>query len=85
MRKLELYTTPACPHCLALKKVIQEVLPEFADKYSFKEISAASPMGYLKSLRNNIHSAPTLLIDGKVVARTALSEKELTLILKTNL
>jgi glutaredoxin len=85
MKKLELFTTPACPHCLALKKTIQDVLPAFADKYSYKEFSAASPIGYLKSLRNNIHSAPTLLIDGKVVASAALSEKELTLILNTNL
>ncbi len=85
MKKLELYTTLACPHCRTMKKTISDVLPEFPDQYQFKEISASSPIGYIKSLKNNIHSAPTLLIDGRVVARTAISKSELTNILTINL
>lgn len=85
MKKLELYTTLACPHCKTMKKTIGEVLPGFADLYQFKEISVSSPIGYIKSLKNNIHSAPTLLIDGRVVARTSISKTELTNILTTNL
>jgi len=85
MKKLELYTTLACPHCRTMKKTISDVLPEFSDQYQFKEISASSPIGYIKSLKNNIHSAPTLLIDGRVVARTAISKTELTNILTINL
>lgn len=85
MKKLELYTTLACPHCKTMKRTIEEVLPDFTDKFDFKEISASSPPGYIKSLKNNIHSAPTLLIDGRVVARTAISKTELTNILKSDL
>lgn len=85
MKTLELYTTLACPHCRTLKKNINEVLPGFTGQYQYKEISASSPLGYIKSLKNNIHSAPTLLIDGRVVARTVISIAELTQILKSNL
>ena len=85
MKTLELYTTFACPHCKTLKKTIEEVIPEYSEQYQFREISASSPLGYIKSLKNNIHSAPTLLIDGQVVARTAISKTELNQILKSNL
>jgi len=85
MKTLELYTTFACPHCRTLKRNINEVLPEFTGHYQYKEISVSSPLGYIKSLKNNIHSAPTLLIDGLVVARTAIGITELTQILKSNL
>lgn len=84
MKTLELYTTFACPHCKTMKRTITEVLPGFTDHYQYKEISASSPLGYIKSLKNNIHSAPTLLIDGRVVARTAISKTELINILKSN-
>jgi glutaredoxin len=83
MKKLELYTTLGCPHCKTMKKTIGEVIPDFNNQYKFTEISASSPLGYLKSLKNNIHSAPTLLLDGRVVARTAISKTELLNILKT--
>ena len=85
MKKLELYTTLACPHCKTMKKTIGEVLPEFEDQYQFSEVSASSPLGYIKSLKNNIHSAPTLLIDGRVVARSAISKTELINILTSEL
>jgi len=85
MKKLELYTTLGCPHCVTMKRNLEKILPDFSDAYQFKEISASSPIGYLKSLKNNIHSAPTLLIDGKVVARTALNPSELTQLLKSQL
>ncbi len=85
MKKLELYTTFACPHCKTMKKTIGEVLPEFEDQYQFSEVSASSPLGYIKSLKNNIHSAPTLLIDGRVVARSAISKTELINILTSEL
>ncbi|MHC1775268.1 MAG: hypothetical protein AB9834_07590 [Lentimicrobium sp.] len=83
MKKLELYTTLACPHCKTMRRTIDEVLPDFTGQYKFSEISASSPLGYLKSLKNNIHSAPTLLLEGRVVARTAISKTELLNILKT--
>jgi glutaredoxin len=84
MKKLELYTTFACPHCKTMKRTIAEVLPEFEGEYQFSEVSASSPIGYIKSIKNNIHSAPTLLIEGLVVARTALSKTELINLLKSN-
>jgi glutaredoxin len=85
MKKLELYTTLACPHCKTMKRTIGEVMPDFNNQYIFTEISASSPLGYLKSLKNNIHSAPTLLVDGRVVARTSISKTELIHILKSEL
>ncbi|MBK6963294.1 MAG: hypothetical protein IPH20_04960 [Bacteroidales bacterium] len=85
MKKLELYTTLACPHCKTMRRTIDEVMPDFIGQYKFSEISASSPLGYLKSLKNNIHSAPTLLIDGRVVARTSISKAELLHIFKSNL
>jgi glutaredoxin len=85
MKKLELYTTLACPHCKTMKRTIEDVLPDFISQYKYNEISASSPLGYIKSLKNNIHSAPTLLIDGRVVARTAISKTELINLLKSDL
>lgn len=84
MKKLELYTTFACPHCRTMKKLIGDVLPDFTDVYQFKEISASTPVGYLKSIKNNIHSAPTLLIDGQVVARNSINKTELINLLISN-
>jgi len=79
---LEMFYTLTCPNCRIMKRLINEVLPEFENKFVFKTSLANSPRGMIKTMKMGIHSVPTLLINNKIEFREVPTKQELITKLK---
>jgi uroporphyrinogen decarboxylase len=75
--QIELYYTLTCPNCKLLKRMLEEVLPQFEHKFELKLRLANSPVGLIKTLKLGIQTVPTLLIDNRIVFRQVPSKDEL--------
>ncbi len=74
---LEMFYTLTCPNCRIMKRLINEVLPEFENKFIFKTSLANSPLGMIRTMKLGIHSVPTLLINNKIEFREVPTKQEL--------
>lgn len=74
---LEMFYTLTCPNCRTLKRLLDEVLPQYGDKFKFSRSLANSPMGMIRTMKLGIHAVPTLLIDDKIVFRSVPTKEEL--------
>jgi len=74
---IEMFYTLTCPNCKILKRMLDEVLPQYVDKFQFKKSLANSPMGMVRTMKLGIHSVPTLLIDNKIAFRSVPQKEEL--------
>jgi uroporphyrinogen decarboxylase len=75
--KIEMFYTLTCPNCKPLKRLLNEVLPEFGDKFEFKTTLANGPLGMIRTLKLGIHTVPTLLINDVIVFREVPAKQEL--------
>jgi len=80
---IEMFYTFTCPNCKILKRMLDEVLPQFGDKFKIKQTLANSPMGIFKTLKLGIHTVPTLFINNEIVFRSVPSKNELIDYLKS--
>lgn len=76
-KHIELYYTLTCPNCKLLKRMLEEVLPQFGHKFELKYRLANSPVGIIKTLKLGIQTVPTLLIDNQIIFRRVPSKEEL--------
>jgi predicted DsbA family dithiol-disulfide isomerase len=63
--KIEVFTSPTCPHCPGAVKATEKLLdenPELQDKVTWKELSTASPKGHSKAKTYGIRSVPTIVV-----------------------
>jgi len=74
---IEMFYTMTCPNCKIMKRMLNEVLPQFDDKCLLKRSLANSPFGMLKTMKLGIHTVPALLIDNKIIYRSVPSKDEL--------
>ncbi len=74
---IEMFYTLTCPNCRILKKMLDEVLPQYGDKFQLKKSLANSPRGMVRTMKLGIHSVPTLLIDNKITFRSVPKKEEL--------
>lgn len=74
---LEMFYTLSCPNCRIMKRLLDEVLPTFGDKFEFSRSLANSPMGMIRTMRMGIHSVPTTLINNEIVFRSVPTKEEL--------
>ncbi len=75
--KIEMFYTLTCPNCKPLKRLLNEVLPGFGDKFEFKTTLANGPLGMIRTLKLGIHTVPTLLINDVIVFREVPAKQEL--------
>ncbi len=80
---IEMYYTLSCPNCKTLKRLLDEVLPEFGDKFEFKKTLANGLPGMIKTMKLGIHSVPALLINNEIIYRSVPKKQELITKLKT--
>ncbi len=59
--KIEVYTSPTCPHCPHAKKVADEVAKN-RDDVKVIEISTGTKNGQKKARNNNVRSVPTIFV-----------------------
>ncbi len=74
---IEMFYTLTCPNCRVMKRMLQEVLPEFGDKFKLETTLANLPIGMIRTMKLGIFAVPTLLIDHKIVYREVPSKQEL--------
>ncbi len=74
---IEMFYTFTCPNCRIMKRLLDEVLPQFEDKFEFKKSLANSPIGMIRTMKMGIHAVPTLLIDNKIIFRSVPTKAEL--------
>ncbi len=75
--KIEMFYTLTCPNCRVLKRMFDEVLPEFGDKFELKKSLANSPIGMLRTMKLGIHAVPALLINDEIIFRSVPTKNEL--------
>jgi len=75
--KIEMFYTLTCPNCKTLKQMLNDVLPEFGDKFELKTTLANGPIGMVRTMKLGIHAVPTLLINNEIAFRRVPSKKEL--------
>lgn len=74
---VEIFYTLTCPNCKALKHMLNEVLPQFGNKFELKKSLANSPVGMVRTMKLGIHAVPVLLIDREIVFRKVPTRAEL--------
>ena len=63
--KIEVFTSPTCPHCPAAVRVTEEIMeenPELAKIIKWKEMSTATAEGYKKATAYGIRGVPTIVL-----------------------
>ena len=62
---IEMFYTFTCPNCRLMKRMLEEVLPQFDDNFVLKKSLASSPIGMIRTMKLGIHAVPALLIAGE--------------------
>ena len=75
--KIELFYTLTCPNCKILKRLLNEVLPTYGNKFELKQTLANMPAGMFRTMKLGIHAVPTLLINNEIVFRSVPAKQEL--------
>ncbi|MEI8049335.1 MAG: DsbA family protein [Bacteroidota bacterium] len=74
---IEMFYTFTCPNCRIMKRLLDEVLPLYENKFEFRKSLANSPIGMIRTMKMGIHAVPTLLIDNKIIFRSVPTKAEL--------
>lgn len=74
---IEMFYTLTCPNCRILKRLLQEVLPQFGDKFRLETTMANLPIGMIRTMKLGIYSVPTLLIANEIAFREVPSKQDL--------
>jgi predicted DsbA family dithiol-disulfide isomerase len=74
---IEMFYTLTCPNCRIMKRLLEEVLPQFEDRFVLKKSMANSPIGMVRTMKLGIHAVPTLLIDKQIVFKSVPTKQEL--------
>ncbi len=72
-----MFYTLTCPNCRIMKRMLEEVLPQFNDRFVLKKSMANSPIGMVRTMRLGIYAVPTLLIDEQIVFKSVPTKEEL--------
>lgn len=80
---IEMFYTLTCPNCKVLKHLLNDILPDFEDKFVLKTTLANAPIGMIRTLKLGIHAVPTLLINNEIVFREVPDKQVLINKLKT--
>ncbi len=74
---IEIFYTLTCPNCKILKRMLDDVLPQFGNKFLLKKTHANMPMGMIRTMKLGIHAVPALLIDDELIFRSVPTKEEL--------
>lgn len=77
--KIQVFTSPTCPHCPGAMKIAKEVSKERDDVF-VEELSTATPEGSKKAMQFQISTVPTVFVKGpmhnQILAITGVPSKE---------
>ena len=64
MVKIEIFTSPMCPHCPAVKRVVEEVVSEMGGRIDVENVNVMEEPE--RAVNYGIMAVPTVVIDGEV-------------------
>ncbi|WP_413823687.1 MULTISPECIES: MJ0307 family thioredoxin [unclassified Methanobrevibacter] len=65
MTKIEVFTSPTCPHCPAAVKVVEEAKKQI-EGIEIEVLDASNEENREKAMEYQIYAVPTIVIDGNV-------------------
>lgn len=74
---IELFYTITCPNCKIMKRLLDEVLKEYGNKFELKQTIANMPIGMIRTMKLGIHAVPTLLTNNEIAFRSVPTKEEL--------
>ncbi|MBS3097418.1 thioredoxin family protein [Candidatus Woesearchaeota archaeon] len=80
MTELKLLTTPGCPHCAGVKRILEKIRPDFP-KLKIKIVDITKHTE--EAQKYMLMSAPGVVIDGKLEFSGGATEEQLRKKLKT--
>lgn len=80
--KLQFLTMPDCHTCAEVKKILDEVLPQFPD-VKLEEIDITSEEGQKMIQKYSIMSSPGIVIDGELFSTGGINKEKLIKKLKS--
>lgn len=80
--KLQFLTMPDCHTCAKVKKIIEEVKPDFPD-LEVEEIDITTPKGQEMVQKYSIMSSPGIIIEGELFSSGGVNKEKLVEKLKS--
>ena len=74
---IEMFYTLTCPNCKILQRMLDDLLPQFGEKFVLKKTMANTPLGMFRTLKLGIHTVPALLINNEIAYKHVPEKQEL--------
>ena len=73
MINIQLVSTPGCTHCEAVRKVLNEVKPQYP-QMQIQELDTTNPDGLELVMKHGILASPGVIINGELFATGGLNK-----------
>ncbi len=77
MNKIQFLTMAGCHSCEAVKKIFDEIMPEFKDKVEVVEIDIASPEGQELAGKYGVMASPGIVINDELFSTGGVDKDKL--------
>ncbi len=77
MNKILFLTIVGCHNCEKVKKIFDEVIPQFKDKVEVEEIDIATPRGQELVQKYSIMASPGIIINDELFATGGVDKEKL--------
>ncbi len=75
--KIQFLTMPGCHSCEAVKKIFDEIMPEFSEKVEVEEIDMTTPEGMELVQKYGIMASPGIVIGGELFSSGGVDKEKL--------
>jgi len=72
---IQLVSTPGCTHCEGVRKVLNEVRPQYP-QMQIKEFDATNPDGLELVMKHGILASPGVIVNGELFATGGINKGE---------
>lgn len=76
MNKIQFLTMPGCHNCAAVKKIFDEIIPDFPN-VEVEEIDMMTPEGQELVQKYGIMASPGIIIDGELFSTGGVDREKL--------
>jgi len=77
MNQIQFLTIPGCHNCEAAKKIFDEVMPEFKDRFEVKEFDMTAPDGQELMQKYGVMASPGIIINDELFSTGGVSKEKL--------
>jgi len=83
MNKIQFLTMVGCHYCKEVKKIFDEIMPEFKDKVELEEIDMTAPEGQELVQKYGVMASPGIVINGELFSTGGVNREKLVEKLKS--